>query len=99
MTEIKDVKVYDLEECIIASGYAMRTEPINYKEENKSLKHYQRCVNLVQASKNSDVHCHDNFLTGIRVSFDISILSILVLNCKDIISLILLLVCLRCTGY
>lgn len=71
MTEIKDVKVYDLEECIIASGYAMRTEPINYKEENKSLKHYQRCINLVQASKNSDVHCHDNFLTGIRVSFDI----------------------------
>ena len=71
MTEIKDVKVYDLEECIVASGYAMRTEPINYKEENKSLKHYQRCINLVQASKNSDVHCHDNFLTGIRVSFDI----------------------------
>lgn len=71
MVEIKDLKVYDLEECIIASGYAMRTEPINYKEENKSLKHYQRCINLVQASKNSDVHCHDNFLTGIRVSFDI----------------------------
>ena len=71
MVEIKDLKVYDLEECIIASGYAMRTEHINYKEENKLLKHYQRCVNLVQASKNSDVHCHDNFLTGIRVSFDI----------------------------
>ena len=30
MTEIKDVKVYDLEECIIASGYAMRTAPYNY---------------------------------------------------------------------
>ena len=36
MVEIKDLKVYDLEECIIASGYAMRTEPINYKEENKA---------------------------------------------------------------
>ena len=71
MTEIKDVKVYDLEECIIASGYAMRIEPINYKEETGKLNHYKRCIKLVQASKNSDIHCHDNFLTGIRVSFDI----------------------------
>ena len=71
MVEIKDLKVYDLEECIIASGYAMRTEPINYKEEKDLLNHYKRCSKLVLASKNSDVHCHDNFLTGIRVSFDI----------------------------
>ena len=71
MTEIKDVKVYDLEECIVASGYAMRTEPINYEEEAGRLNHYKRCAKLVLASKNSDIHCHDNFLTGIRVSFDI----------------------------
>lgn len=71
MTEIKDVKVYDLEECIVASGYAMRTEPINYEKEKGSLNHYTRCNKLVLASKNSDIHCHDNFLTGIRVSFDI----------------------------
>lgn len=71
MTEIKDVKVYELEECVIASGYAMKTEPINYEEEDSKLNHYKRCIKLVQASKNSDIHCHDNFLTGIRVSFDI----------------------------
>lgn len=74
MTEIKDVKVYDLEECIIASGYAMRTEPYNYLEEScdGNLDHHiERCKKLVKASKNSDIHCHDNFLTGIRVSFDI----------------------------
>lgn len=85
MTEIKDIKVYDLEECIIASGYAMRTEPYDYLEEKvvasgyddnfqpkpKFKKHLDRCIKLVQASKNSDIHCHDNFLTGIRVSFDI----------------------------
>ena len=74
MTEIKDVKVYDLEECIIASGYAMRTEPYNYLEESidSNLNHHiERCKKLVKASKNSDIHCHDNFLTGIRVSFDI----------------------------
>ena len=71
MTEIKDVKVYDLKECIIASGYAMRTDSINYNEEVGKSNHYKRCLKLVQASKNSDIHCHDNFLTGIRVSFDI----------------------------
>lgn len=71
MTEIKDVKVYELEECVIASGYAMKTEPINYEEEDSKLNHFKRCIKLVQASKNSDIHCHDNFLTGIRVSFDI----------------------------
>ena len=74
MTEIKDVKVYDLEECIIASGYAMRTAPYNYLEEsvdNNLNRHIERCKKLVKASKNSDIHCHDNFLTGIRVSFDI----------------------------
>ena len=74
MTEIKDVKVYDLEECIIASGYAMRTVSYDYLEESidGNLDHHiERCKKLVRASKNSDIHCHDNFLTGIRVSFDI----------------------------
>lgn len=72
MTEIKNVKVYDLVESIIASGLAMRTEPFNYEEEKKDIdRHLKRCINLVQASKSTDVHCHDNFLTGIRVSFDI----------------------------
>lgn len=76
MTEIKDVKVYDLKECIVASGYAMRTEPYDYNDEildwDKIFEsHLNRCKRLVQASKNSEVKCHDNFLTGIRVSFDI----------------------------
>ena len=34
MTKIKDIKIYDLEECVIASGYAMRTESYNYLEES-----------------------------------------------------------------
>lgn len=73
MTEIKDVKVYDLEECIIASGYAMRLDKYNYPDEKTDNlnKHINRCKKLVKASLNTDVHCHDNFLTGIRVSFDI----------------------------
>lgn len=75
MTEIKDIKVYELEESIIASGLAMRTEPYDYENEYISHtnfeKHLKRCCKLVKASKESDIHCHDNFLTGIRVSFDI----------------------------
>ena len=52
----------------------MRTEPYNYLKEScdDNLNHHiERCKKLVKASKNSDIHCHDNFLTGIRVSFDI----------------------------
>lgn len=74
MLEVSNVKVYDLEECIVASGYAMRTEPYDYLKEScdgNLDKHLSRCEKLVKASKISDVHCHDNFLTGIRVSFDI----------------------------
>lgn len=70
MLEITNVKVYDLKESVIASGNAMRLEPVEYTDEefNKGIK---RMKKLVQASKNTDVHCHDNALTGIRVSFDI----------------------------
>ena len=70
MLEITNIKVYDLKESVIASGNAMRLEPVEYTDEefNKGIK---RMKKLVQASKTTDVHCHDNALTGIRVSFDI----------------------------
>ena len=42
-----------------------------YTEEEFRLG-LERAKKLVQASKNSDnVKCHDNFMTGIRVSFDL----------------------------
>lgn len=70
MVEIRNVHIYDLIESVIASGNAMRLEPAKYSEEEfqKGLK---RMVRLVHASSATDVHCHDNALTGIRVSFDI----------------------------
>ena len=70
MLEISNVKVYDLRESIIASGNAMRIEPVPYSDEEfeKGLKRIKR---LVHSSLSTDVHCHDNALTGIRVSFDI----------------------------
>lgn len=67
MTEISNVKVYDLEESVIASRNAMRlTQPEYTKEEfEKSL---DRAVKLAKAKSGSG---HDNWLKGVRVSFDI----------------------------
>lgn len=71
MVEIRNAKVYDLKESVIASRNAMRTEMPEYTDEEFS-KSLERAIKLVQASKKSpNVKCHDNFLTGIRVSFDI----------------------------
>ena len=71
MVTITNVRVYDLIESVIASGNAMRLTPVEYSDEEfqKGLK---RMVRLVKSSRNTDVHCHDNALTGIRVSFDIT---------------------------
>lgn len=61
MVEISKVKVYDLEESIIASGYPMRTELNEGLDTAK-----------VRAEKLAKLgNGHSNFLKGIRVSFDI----------------------------
>jgi hypothetical protein len=69
MLEITHVKVYDLLESVVASGNAMRTQPVGYTDEEfqRGLK---RMARLCKASRSGDVRCHDNALTGIRVSFD-----------------------------
>ena len=69
MLEIKNTKVYDLKESIIACRNAMRLEMPEYTDEEFE-KGLERAKKLVQASKNGVVKCHDNFMTGIRVSFD-----------------------------
>lgn len=71
MLSVKNVKVYDLRESVIACRNAMRLEVPEYTDEEFE-KSLERAKKLVQASKNSDVKCHDNFLTGIRVSFDVT---------------------------
>lgn len=70
MLSVSNIKVYDLFECVVASGNAMRTEQAEYSEEEFK-KGLERCKRLVRTSAESDVKCHDNFLTGIRVSFDV----------------------------
>lgn len=67
MVTISNVKVYDLVESVCACRNPMRTVPSDYSEEdfNRSLV---RAKNLASLGSNSG---HPNFLTGIRVSFDI----------------------------
>ena len=67
MVEITNVKVYDLKESVIASRNAMRLTAPEYtqKEFEDSLK---RATALAKAKSGSG---HDNWLKGVRVSFDI----------------------------
>lgn len=67
MVEITNVKVYDLKECVIASGFAMRTEKPEYTDEEFE-KSLARAMRLAKAGGGSG---HSNFRKGIRVSFDI----------------------------
>lgn len=68
MVEISNVKVYDLQESIQACRNAMRLKPaegFTFEEFEKDL---ERATKLCKTPSNSG---HANFLTGIRVSFDI----------------------------
>lgn len=67
MVEISNVKVYDLVESVLACRNAMRLTPSDYSEEDFKAS-LERAKKLAQSPSNSG---HANFLTGIRVSFDI----------------------------
>lgn len=67
MVKITNVKIYDLEESVIACRNAMRTTPPEYTKEEFE-KSLDRAIKLCTTPSNSG---HANFLTGIRVSFDI----------------------------
>lgn len=66
--KIENVKVYDLEESINASGYPMRTT-IQMKEiEEKDLNRAEK-LSVLSVRDNG---AHGQFLTGIRVAFDLT---------------------------
>lgn len=69
MLEVKNVKVYDLKESIIACRNAMRTDMPDYTSDEEFSKGLCRAIKLVEASKKMGGHA--NFRTGIRVSFDL----------------------------
>jgi len=60
--EIKNIKVYDLEESLTASGYPMSIE----MDETKASIERGKKLGSVKSGSG-----HDNFLKGIRVSFDL----------------------------
>ena len=68
MDIVSNVKIYDLEESLIASGYPMRTE-VGMREVEK--KDIERGTKLVNATKTGNT-AHHQFLTGIRVNFDLT---------------------------
>ena len=65
--KIENVRVYDLEESLIASGYPMRTE-LQMREPDE--KDWRRGIKLTEASDRNPAHAQ--FLTGIRVNFDLT---------------------------
>ena len=65
--KFENVKVYDLEESIIASGYPMRTELLETHAGDKDIK---RCLNLTKASNGNGAH--GQWMTGVRVAFDLT---------------------------
>ena len=67
MLEISNIKVYDLEECVIASRNAMRLTPPGYTKEEFE-RSLPRAMQLAKCGGGSG---HSNFRKGIRVSFDI----------------------------
>lgn len=64
---ISNLKVYDLEESLVASSYPMATSIKAREPVEKDLK---RGLNLTKASRTNGAHAQ--WLTGVRVSFDLT---------------------------
>lgn len=67
--KVENVKVYDLEESLIASGLPMKTETHNTFFSEKDIKRAERLVRAMFSQNNP---AHVQFLTGIRVNFDLT---------------------------
>ena len=66
--KVDNVKIYDLEESLIASGYPMRTnlEPREIDDSDVRRGH------KLSAASDKGNGAHGQFLTGIRVAFDLT---------------------------
>ena len=80
MDNYKNIKVDNIYESIIRSGYAMQTgSPVDFPKDPESLKElamkrYKTAKNLGQTAPGTG---HNNFLKGIHVSFDMKISQVL----------------------
>ena len=66
--KVANVKIYDLEESLIASGYPMRTNTETKELEDKYINRGKKLVDATKTGNNA----HAQFLTGIRVNFDLT---------------------------
>ena len=66
--KVENVEIYDLQQSIVSSGYPMRTTAAMREVTEKDL---ERCIKLVKASIKNPAHAQ--FLTGIRVNFDLNL--------------------------
>ena len=64
---LDNIKIYDLEESLVASGYPMRTELTRREPDGKDIR---RGLNLTKASNGNGAH--GQWLTGVRVAFDLT---------------------------
>jgi hypothetical protein len=64
---LENIKVYDLEESLVASGYPMRTTLTSREPDEKDIK---RGLSLTKASNGNGAHAQ--WLTGVRVAFDLT---------------------------
>ena len=68
--KVDNVRIYGIEESIIASGYPMQTETFNMNEINLKVKDLKRAMHLGNAVAGSG---HDCFTKGITVQFDLQV--------------------------
>ena len=68
--KVDNVRIYGIEESIIASGYPMQTETFNMNEINLKDKDLKRAMHLGNAAAGSG---HDCFTKGITVQFDLQV--------------------------
>ena len=65
--KLENIKVYDLEESLVASGYPMRTELTSREPDEKDIR---RVLSLTKSSNGNGAH--GQWLTGVRVAFDLT---------------------------
>ena len=65
--KIENLKIYDLAESLVASGYPMRTSLTEREPDEKDIK---RGIALTKASNGNGAHAQ--WLTGVRVAFDLT---------------------------
>ena len=73
---ISNVRIYGLEESVIASGYPMLSKPLNESEFNQKIDDYKDNLTGEKRAKTLGTvdtgTGHDNYLNGIIVQFDLA---------------------------